>query len=380
MARIGRQGASEASRRIAAARRIVVKVGSSLVIADGGARAAWMASLAADLAGLIAAGRQVLLVTSGAVALGRPRLGLARAIRLEDKQAAAAAGQALLMQAWEDALAPHGVPTAQLLLTFGDTEQRRRWLNVRATLSVLLARKALPVINENDSVATDELRYGDNDRLSARVAQMVGADLLILFSDVDGLYTADPARDSSARRLDVVAALTDEIEGFAGGASTHGSGGMRTKLAAARIARAAGCATLIASGREDHPLRRLMEGAPATLVTAEGTPKRAYKQWIAGTLSPGGSMTVDAGAAAALAAGRSLLPAGLAAVSGDFERGECVAVLDPDGREIARGIAAYGADEARLLIGCPKGGIAARLGYARAGELIHRDDLAMSAP
>jgi glutamate 5-kinase len=379
MTKRGQAGSSEAARRIGAARRVVVKVGSSLVIEAGGARAAWMAGLAEDLAALIAAGKQVLLVTSGAVALGRPRLGLARSGRLEDKQAAAAAGQAVLMQAWERAFAPCGVPTAQLLLTFGDTEQRRRWLNVRATLAVLLARKALPVINENDSVATDELRYGDNDRLSARVAQMVGADLLILLSDVDGLYTADPARDPAATRLEVVDEVTDEIEGYAGGASAHGSGGMRTKLAAARIARAAGCATLIASGREAHPVRRLSQGAPATLVTADGTPRRAYKQWIAGTLVPAGSVTIDAGAAVALAAGRSLLPAGVTAVAGAFERGECVAVLGPEGREIARGITAYGAEEAGRLVGCPKGGIEARLGYARADELIHRDDLAMDA-
>ena len=379
MAAIGQDGGGEAARRIGAARRIVVKVGSSLVIDAGGAREAWMAGLAEDLAALIEAGKQVVLVTSGAVALGRPRLGLARSGRLEDKQAAAAAGQAVLMQAWDRAFAPHKVPTAQLLLTFGDTEQRRRWLNVRATLSVLLARRALPVINENDSVATDELRYGDNDRLSARVAQMVGADLLMLLSDVDGLYTADPARDPEARRIAVVEELTEEIEACAGGASTHGSGGMRTKLAAARIARAAGCATLIASGREERPVARLRTGAPATLVLADGTPKSAYKQWIAGTLVPAGSVSIDAGAEAALAAGRSLLPAGVAAVSGGFERGECVAVLAPDGREIARGISAYDAEEARLLIGCPRGGIAARLGYARASELIHRDDLAMIA-
>ena len=367
-----------AARRLATARRIVVKVGSSLVIGEGGAREDWMASLAEDLAAMVAEGRQVLLVTSGAVALGRPRLALGRAVRLEEKQAAAAAGQAVLMQAWERAFAPHGIPTAQLLLTFGDTEQRRRWLNVRATLSVLLRRKALPIINENDSVATDELRYGDNDRLSARVAQMVGADLLVLLSDVDGLYTADPARDPDARRLEVVEEVTDEIESYAGGASLHGSGGMRTKIAAARIARAAGCATLIASGRDDHALRRLAGGAPATLVTAEGTPRRAYKQWIAGTLVPAGNVSVDAGAAAALAAGRSLLPAGITAIEGEFERGACVSVRGPDGREIARGLIAYGAEEARALIGCPKGGIAARLGYVRADELIHRDDLAMS--
>lgn len=373
--------ASEAARLIAAARTIVVKTGSSLVIAEdgGGVRAGWLAGLAADLAALIAEGKQVVLVSSGAVALGRLKLGLPRSARLDSKQAAAAAGQSMLMQAWDAALGPHAVPAAQLLLTFEDTERRRRWLNARATLKVLLGRKALPIVNENDSVATDELRYGDNDRLSARVAQMIRADLLILLSDVDGLYTADPARDAAARRIERVAEIDDGIEALAGGAGAAGvgSGGMRTKIAAARIASGAGCASLIASGRDAHPLRRLRDGAPATVFVAHGTPGRAYKQWIAGSLAPAGTVAVDAGAAVALAGGKSLLPAGVTGIDGAFERGVCLSIRDPDGREIARGISAYNSEEARLIAGCSKGGIEARLGYRGPDELIHRDDLVM---
>lgn len=374
-------GASEAARLIAAARTIVVKTGSSLVIAEdgGGVRADWLAGLADDLAALIAEGKQVVLVSSGAVALGRLKLGLPHSARLDSKQAAAAAGQSMLMQAWDAALSPHAIPAAQLLLTFEDTERRRRWLNARATLKVLLGRKALPIVNENDSVATDELRYGDNDRLSARVAQMIQADLLILLSDVDGLYTADPARDPAARRIERVAEIDDGIEALAGGvgAAGVGSGGMRTKIAAARIASGAGCASLIASGHGAHPLRRLREGGPATVFAAHGTPARAYKQWIAGSLAPAGAVAVDAGAAVALAGGKSLLPAGVTGITGVFERGVCLSIRDPDGREIARGISAYNSEEAGLIAGCPKGGIEARLGYRGPDELIHRDDLVM---
>lgn len=377
----GEDGASEAARLIAAARTIVVKTGSSLVMAEdgNGVRADWLAALAGDFAALIAEGKQVALVSSGAVALGRLKLGLPRSARLDHKQAAAAAGQPMLMQAWDRALAPHAIPAAQLLLTFEDTERRRRWLNARATLKVLLSRRALPIVNENDSVATDELRYGDNDRLSARVAQMIRADLLVLLSDVDGLYTADPGRDPAARRIDRVVEIDEEIEALAGGAGAAGvgSGGMRTKIAAARIARGAGCATLIASGHDAHPLRRLREGAPATVFAAHGTPGRAYKQWIAGSLAPAGTVTVDAGAATALAGGKSLLPAGVTQVVGMFERGVCLGIRDPDGLEIARGISAYNSEEANLIAGCAKGGIEARLGYRGPDELIHRDDLVM---
>jgi glutamate 5-kinase len=363
---------------IASARRVVVKVGSSLLIGEaGGVRADWLAGLATDILALRQAGKTVVAVSSGAVALGRRHLGLKASARLDHKQAAAAAGQTLLMQAWETAFAAHRVPTAQLLLTIDDTEQRRRWLNARATLDVLLREGALPVINENDSVATDELRYGDNDRLSARVAQMVKADLLILLSDVDGLYTADPARDSRAEHVPAVAAVDERVERMAGPATGMGSGGMRSKLAAARIAGGAGCATLIASGREDRPIEALAGGARATLVAAQGSPGKAYKQWIAGTLKPAGSITVDAGAARALAGGKSLLPAGIVAVSGAFERGACLSVTDAQGHELARGIAAYNADEARAIAGQSSARIEALLGYCGPDALIHRDDLVM---
>jgi glutamate 5-kinase len=298
-----------------------------------------------------------------------------RPARLDQKQAAAAAGQSLLMQAWQQALAP--IAVAQLLLTYEDTERRRRWLNARATIETLLAHKALPVINENDSVATDELRFGDNDRLSARAAQMVGADLLILLSDVDGLYTADPARNPSATFIPHVSRIDAAVEASAGGAVAEGlgSGGMRTKIAAARIAMAAGCATLIASGREDHPLRRLAEGARATIVAAAGSPGRAYKQWIAGTLEPAGCLVVDDGAASALAAGKSLLPAGVAEVRGDCERGSCLGIVDRSGREIGRGISAYDSGEARRIAGHASSRIEELLGYGGPDELIHRDDM-----
>ena len=371
------------ARLIADARRIVVKVGSSLLIdpSGQGARTEWLASLADDLAALRARSKEIVLVSSGAVALGRAYLGMKRSVRLDHKQAAAAAGQALLIRAWEQALARHDVPVAQLLLTMDDSERRRRWLNARATLETLLAHKALPVINENDSVATEELRYGDNDRLSARAAQMVRSDLLILLSDVDGLYTADPARDPSAEHIPFVASVDDEIHAFAADAATagHGSGGMRTKLAAAQIASGAGCATIIASGHGDHPIRRLEESARATVVAAHGSPARAYKQWIAGALAPAGSLVVDEGAARALAAGKSLLPAGVVGVEGEFERGSCLAILDREGREIGRGICGYGAAEARAIMGCASDRFEALLGWRGPDALIHRDDLVMLA-
>ena len=381
MARGKTRDRNEAAALIAAARRITVKVGSSLLIEPNGEglRRSWIESLARDIADLRKE-RQFLLVSSGAVAMGRKHLGLKRSARLDFKQAAAAAGQPLLMQAWEGAMAPFGIPTAQLLVTVADTESRRRWLNARATLEVLLARGALPVINENDSVATEELRYGDNDRLSARVAQMVRSDLLILLSDVDGLYTGNPARDSDVRHVAHVDAITDEVEGWAGGTSAEGpgSGGMRTKIAAARIARSFGCATLIASGQVEHPLRRLASGdGRATVIAAAGSPSSAYKQWIAGTLEPAGALVVDDGAARALAEGRSLLPAGVREVQGSFEKGACLRVLDLGGRELARGLGAYGAADAEAIRGARKGEAAERLGYRGPDELIHRDDLVL---
>ena len=366
---------------IAAAERITLKIGSSLIIdrAGEGVRAEWLASLGDDIASLLREGKKLLVVSSGAVALGRAYLGLGASSRLDLKQAAAAAGQPKLMQAWEAALAPHGIPIAQLLLTLDDTERRRRWLNARATGEFLLAQKVVPIINENDSVATDELRYGDNDRLSARAAQMIRSDLLILLSDVDGLYTTDPAKDPAARHIPFVADINEEVEGFAGAAKAGGvgTGGMRTKIAAARIARGFGCTTLIACGQEQHPVRRLTEGAKATVVAAQGSPASAYKQWIAGSLAPAGAVSVDEGAARALASGRSLLPAGVTSVSGDFERGACLRVLAPGGAEIARGISAYTAAETRAIRGCGSDRIAERLGYGGPDELIHRDDMVM---
>ena len=365
----------------ARARRITLKIGSSLLIDDAGngARHDWLAGVAKDIAELRAQGKKVIVISSGAVALGRQHLGMKRSARLDFKQAAAAAGQPLLMQAWERALSSHGIPTAQLLLTIEDTEQRHRSLNARATLEVLLAQGGLPVINENDSVATDELRYGDNDRLSARAAQLIRSELLILLSDVDGLYTADPGCDRAAEHIGFVAAITPEIERMAAGASAAGSGtgGMRTKIEAARIASGFGCVTIIASGRGERPLKRLVEGGTATLVAASGSPGKAYKQWIAGTLSPAGSVTIDAGALRALGSGKSLLPGGVPAVEGRFDRGACLRILDPGGKEVARGIAAYGAAEARAIKGGGSAQIAARLGYTGPDELIHRDDLVM---
>ena len=370
-----------AASAIGQARRIVIKIGSSLLIDDSelGPRHDWLRGVGEDIAALHAQGKKIVVVSSGAVALGRQHLKLKRSARLDYKQAAAAAGQALLMQAWERALAPHHIPTAQLLLTIDDTEQRHRSLNARATIEVLLSQGGLPIINENDSVATEELRFGDNDRLSARVAQLVRSDVLILLSDVDGLYTADPRRDATARHVGIVATLTDEIKGYAASASATGvgSGGMRTKIDAARIASGSGCTTIIASGRSDRPLARLLDGGLATVIAASGSPANAYKQWIAGTLAPAGSVTIDAGAVQALGAGKSLLPSGVTAVEGQFDRGACLRVLDDRGIEVARGIAAYSAAETRAIRGGGSARIAERLGYSGPDELIHRDDLVM---
>jgi len=362
------------------ARRITVKVGSSLLIDAGGLRTAWLAGLAQDVASLRAAGAQVVIVSSGAVSLGRARLGLSRSSRLEVKQAAAAAGQPLLMQSWAEAFAGQDVPVAQLLLTFSDTESRRRWLNARATLETLLAKGAVPIVNENDSVATEELRYGDNDRLSARVAQMLRSDVLLLLSDVDGLYSANPRQRRDARHIALVEELTPALLDAAGPAHGEGigSGGMRTKLEAARIAGSFGCATVIASGQGDHPIRALIEGgARATVIAAQGSPASAYKQWIAASLAPAGRLLVDAGAAEALRTGRSLLAAGISGVQGEFGRGDCVTVSDPHEREIARGLIAYSADETRVIAGLRASDIAERLGYNRGDAVIHRNDMVL---
>jgi glutamate 5-kinase len=364
---------------LASTRLVVVKVGSSLVVdaAAGAVDAPWLAALAADLGRLRQRGQRPLIVSSGAVALGRRALGLKRrSLTLPEKQAAAAAGQPLLMRAWQEALAPVGITTAQVLMTLDDTEVRRRYLNARATLETLLELGVMPVVNENDTVATEEIRYGDNDRLAARVAQMVGADLLVLLSDVDGLYTADPRRDQAARHIPLVAALTPEIEAMGGGAHV-GSGGMATKLAAVRIAAAAGCSTLITLGRRAAPLLEAEEGARATLFTAAATPAAAYKAWIAGSLAPQGALVVDDGAARALRAGKSLLCAGVTAVEGVFDKGDAVIVRDGAGREVGRGLSRYDAADALRILGLKSAAIEAALGYS-AGPLIHADDLALA--
>ncbi len=372
---------SGSSSGLAVARRVVVKVGSALVVdpATGAPARDWLAAFAADAARLRERGQQLLVVSSGAVALGRRRLGLKRkALTLPEKQASAAAGQSLLMRAWEEAFEPHGQSVAQVLLTRDDTEVRRRWLNARATVDTLLALNVVPVVNENDTVVTEEIRYGDNDRLAARVAQMIGADLLVLLSDIDGLYTADPRRDPTATRLDRVPELTAEIVEMAGGANAGagvGTGGMATKLVAARIARAAGCATIITLGARPQPLKAIEDGAAATIIEAGVSATAAYKGWIAGSLSPAGTLTVDAGAATALRGGKSLLPAGVTAVAGRFGKGDAVLVVGPDG-EIGRGLARYDAADALKIAGLRSDAIEAALGFT-AGPLIHADDLAL---
>jgi glutamate 5-kinase len=364
---------------LAAARRIVVKIGSALVVdeQDAAPRARWLASVAADVAALRAGGTEVVLVSSGAIALARHALGLTRRrLRLEEKQAAAAVGQIRLAGAWAEALATAGLNAAQLLLTLEDSEDRRRYLNARATLGTLLDLGCIPVINENDTVATAEIRFGDNDRLGARVAEMIAADALVLLSDIDGLYTADPRRDPAALHLPVVERITEEIMAMGGEPPPgYSSGGMRTKLIAARIATGAGCAMAIALGKRDHPLRALLEGARCTWFLPAEEGRSARKRWIAGSLAPLGALVVDAGAARALQRGSSLLPAGVQAVEGQFHRGDPVSVRDAEGRELARGLSAYDAEDARRIAGSRSDAIETILGWRGRDEIVHRDDL-----
>ena len=370
---------------LSAYRRVVVKIGSALLAHDDGRlRADWIDGLAQDVAVLRAAGVDVMIVSSGAIAVGRRLLGLARGLRnqvlrLDESQAAAATGQVQLAHAWQEALARHGVKVAQILLTTDDTEDRRRHLNARNTISTLLRLGVVPVINENDTVATEEIRFGDNDRLAARVAQMMEAETCVLLSDIDGLYTADPSRDAAAAHIARVEAITPEIEAMAGEtAGQDGSGGMITKIEAARIAIRAGCRMAIMNGHEPRPLQRMRDGARATWFLPQGEPQTARKRWIAGALNPVGKLRVDAGAARALGNGKSLLPAGVTAVEGTFRRGDPVVVLGPDGGEIARGIVAYGSDDARRIAGRRSDEIEALIGYRGREELIHRDDLVES--
>ena len=361
------------------ARRIVVKVGSALLVdqASGQVNRGWLGTLVDDLLRLRARGQEVVLVSSGAIALGRRELRLPGGpLALPQSQAAAAVGQIALAHIYKELFAAAGVTVAQILLTLEDSEHRRRYLNARATLSELLSLGVLPVINENDTVATTEIRYGDNDRLAARVAQMTSADCLLLLSDVAGLYTADPNRDPNARLVPEVREITPDIEAMGGGsASAVGSGGMATKIAAAKIATAAGCAMAIAAGAPLHPVRRLEEGAECSWFLPAQNPENARKQWIAGALRPNGAVTIDAGALQALRSGKSLLPAGVIAVSGRFARGDTVSVLDRDGNEFARGMIAYGDRDAARILGKRSVDIEALLGFRGRDEMIHRDDL-----
>lgn len=362
-------------------RRITVKIGSALLVDRAtGLKRDWLDSLADDIAVLAHGGAEVLVVSSGAIALGRTILGLGkRALKLEESQAAAAVGQIALAGAWSDALGKGGLKSGQILLTLGDTEERRRYLNARATISTLLKMKAVPVINENDTVATSEIRYGDNDRLAARVATMMGADLLVLLSDIDGLYTAPPARDPQAKFIPVVDRITPDIEAMAGAAASELSrGGMRTKLDAGKIANAAGTAMVITSGTRLSPLMAIERGERATFFRPSANPVKGYKTWIAGQLEPAGRLTVDAGAVGALKSGKSLLPAGVKLVSGNFSRGDTVAILSPEGREIARGLVAYDAADAVRIAGLKTVEIETVLGYEARSAMIHRDDLVVS--
>lgn len=366
---------------LARARRIVVKVGSALLVDAESARVnrAWLETLVEDLLRLRQRGQRVILVSSGAIALGRRRLGLKHGtLRLEESQAAAAVGQIRLAHAYKELLESHDVTVAQVLLTLEDSERRRRYLNARATIDSLLELGALPVINENDTVATAEIRYGDNDRLAARVAQMTGAECLVLLSDVDGLYSADPNKDPNARLIREVRQITPEIEAMAGrSVSGVGSGGMSAKIAAARIAVAAGCHLCIAAGAHRHPLRRIEEGGDCTWFVPTATPAAARKQWIAGTLRPAGAISIDAGALRALLEGRSLLPAGVTAARGRFDRGDTVSVLSPEGIEVARGLIAYSDADAARIMGRKSSEIAEILGFRGRDEMIHRDELVL---
>jgi glutamate 5-kinase len=363
-------------------RRIVVKVGSSLLVdaKAGKLIEAWLASLAADLAALHSKKRDVIVVSSGAIALGRAVLKLpSGALKLEDSQAAAAVGQIALARTWSEALSRHRLTAGQVLVTLGDTEERRRYLNARSTIERLLEWRAVPVINENDTVATSEIRYGDNDRLAARVATMTSADLLVLLSDVDGLYDAPPGTAVSAKHVPVVERITSAIEAMAGAAGSELSrGGMQTKIEAAKIATGAGTHLVIATGRVDHPLRAVAKGARCTWFVAAGTPVAARKKWIAGSLEPKGTLTIDAGAVEALRRGKSLLPAGVIRVDGSFERGDAVIVRGPDDAEVGRGLCAYDAPDAQKIMGRSSADIASILGFSGRTAMVHRDDLVVS--
>jgi glutamate 5-kinase len=367
--------------QLASFRRVVVKVGSSLLVdgEKGTLRQDWLEALAQDLAERARTGVDLLIVSSGAIALGRTVLKLAKGtLKLEESQAAAAVGQIALARIWTETLAAVGLTAGQVLLTLGDTEERRRYLNARSTIGKLLELRAVPIINENDTVATSEIRYGDNDRLAARVATMMSADLLVLLSDVDGLYDTPPHENSNAKLIPIVQRVTAEIEAMAGAAgSGHSRGGMRTKIEAAKIATAAGTHLVIASGRKQHPLRAIAEGGPCTWFLTPANPVTARKKWIGGSLEPKGAIHIDAGAVAALRRGKSLLPAGVVRIEGAFARGDSVVIRGPDGGEVGRGLVAYDREDAQRLVGQNSERIEAILGYRGRSEMIHRDDLVL---
>ena len=362
-------------------RRIVVKVGSSLLVdaKAGRLKETWLASLADDIARLHKEKRDIIVVSSGAIALGRSVLKLAPgALKLEDSQAAAAVGQIALARTWSEVLGRHGITASQILVTLDDTEERRRYLNARSTIDKLLEWRSVPVINENDTVATSEIRYGDNDRLAARVATMASADLLVLLSDIDGLYDAPPHLDAKAKHIALVPRITAEIEAMAGeAASDHARGGMRTKIEAGKIATTAGTHMVISSGHIDHPLKAIETGARATWFLTPGNPVTSRKKWIAGSLEPKGTLTIDAGAATALRRGKSLLPAGVIRVNGDFGRGDAVVIRGPDGAEIGRGLVAYDAEDAAKIVRKSSGDIVLILGIEGRAEMVHRDDMVL---
>jgi glutamate 5-kinase len=363
-------------------RRIVVKIGSSLLVdgAKGVLKDAWLKTLAADIARHAARGADMLIVSSGAIAMGRTILKLPRGpLELEQSQAAASVGQIALARAWSEVLGAHGIVAGQILVTPNDTEERRRYLNARATVETLFGFKAVPVVNENDTVATDEIRYGDNDRLAARVATMVGADCLVLLSDIDGLYTAPPHLDPKATLIPLVPRITPEIEAVAGGAASELSrGGMTTKVEAGKIATTGGTTMVIASGKHDAPLARIEGGGPCTWFLTSTQPVTSRKKWIAGSLEPRGVLWLDAGAIRALRSGKSLLPAGVTKVEGTFERGDAVLVRGPDGAEIGRGLVAFDVLAASQIVGKSSAAIEAVLGYKGRPDMIHRDDLVLS--
>lgn len=371
----------DASIQLRSAKRLVVKIGSALLCDEaGGVRRQWLESLADDVAKMRKKGCDVVIVSSGAIALGRGRLGLQKALRLDEKQAASAAGQSALAQAWQAAFDRHDIKTAQILLTLEDTENRRRYLNARSTFRTLLDLQAIPLVNENDTVATSEIRYGDNDRLAAHVAQLVEADTLVILSDVDGVYTADPNDDPGAKRIDVIDEITPAIEAAAVGPnkiSGTGAGGMASKIAAAKIAGANGCATIIAPGGDAHPLFVAAEGGVSTLIRPSRSIFGARRQWIGGRLKPTGRVCVDAGAMAALLGGASLLPAGIKQIEGNFSRGDTVLVIGPEGNIIAQGLSSYHSSEIEQIKGKRSEELESILGYCRRPAVIEKNDLVL---